>query len=104
MKKYILIYLFFITFTFNLFAEDSGEIQIKSLIEKIQSAKVEDRRELMNQLKLKLREINKDSRKKTVMELKKSLRRKNGQNCKGFNKNRGERMHRHRHLHLRSHR
>ena len=104
MRKYIVIYLFFIVFSLNIFAEDSREIQIKYLVEKIQNAKVEDRRELINQLKLKLREINKDSRKKTVMELKKSLRMKNGQNCKRFNKNRGERVQRHRHLHFRSHR
>ena len=106
MRKYIVIYLFFIAFSFNIFAEDSREVTVKALVAKIQNAKVEDRRELMNQLKLKLRNMNKESRKKTVMELKNSFnKRTNSQNYKIVNKNRGKPMHRQmRHIHFRSHR
>ncbi len=107
MKKYIVIYLFFIAFSFYIFAEDSMEVQIKSLVEKIQNAEVKDKRELMNQLKLKLREINKESRKKTVLELKDSFnKRKNNEDCKRFDNNREETVLRHRqirHFHFRSH-
>ena len=105
MKKYLVIYLFFILFSFSIFAKDSKNITVGILIKKIQNAKVEDRRELMNQLKLKLREMNKESRKKTLIELKSSFSRKNGENCKGFNKNGNIHLQRRfRHRHFRSHR
>ena len=61
MRNYIVIYLFFIAFSFNVFADNSEDIKL--LIKKIQSANVENRRELINQLKLKLRKKNKKNQK-----------------------------------------
>jgi len=94
MKHYTIIYLSLILFSLTLHAEEGQEpIQLKpikidtsiekhkeikspsigSLIEKVKRAKVEDRRVLMNQLKVQLREMNKESRQKAMKELKKSF-------------------------------
>ena len=72
MRKYIAVYLLFTLLSFRVFAQET-KVPVKTLIENIKKAKVEDRRNLMNQLKLRLREMNKESRKKTMMELKQSL-------------------------------
>jgi hypothetical protein len=96
MKQYIFIYLFFVLFfSLLLHAEelplstsDSKSIKevpvtaegrtredtmLKSLIEQVKSAEVKDRRVLMNQLKIKLRAMNQESRHKAMVELKKSF-------------------------------
>ena len=62
--------------TIDLVIENSSKPEvpsISSLIEQIKSAKVDDKRVLMNQLKLQLREMNKESRQKAMRELKKSF-------------------------------
>jgi len=81
MKKYLIIYLLLILFSLKVFAEDS-KVPIKTLIENIKKAKVKDRRKLMNQLKLRLRDMNKNNRKKAMKELKKSFNIKNKQKIK----------------------
>ena len=100
MKHYTIIYLFLILFSLTLRAEElqqtiqleakeikistenSREIKspsIGTLIEQVKIAKVEDRRVLMNQLKVQLREMNKESRQKAMRELKKSFSKKGDQ-------------------------
>ncbi len=81
MKQYIIL----IIFSLSLFAQESieqnkltkiqkvSELTIATLISQIKEAKSDDRRVLMNQLKVKLREMNKESRQKTIRELKKSF-------------------------------
>jgi hypothetical protein len=62
--------------TIDIVIENSSKPEvpsISSLIEQIKSAKVDDKRVLMNQLKLQLREMNKESRQKAMRELKKSF-------------------------------
>jgi len=84
MRQYMIIYLLFMLFSLNLFATDEIELPIKTLIENIKNAKVEDRRDLINQLKLRLREMNKESRQKTIINLKKSLNRR--RECQPINR------------------
>jgi len=62
-----------------LFAEDTSTepIVIKKLITKIKSASVKEKRVLINQLKIQLKSMGKKSRKKAMMELKKSFSQKN---------------------------
>lgn len=100
MKHYTSIYLFLILFSLALHAEElqqpmqleAKEIKISTensrelkspsigmLIEQVKIAKVEDRRVLMNQLKVQLREMNKESRQKAMRELKKSFSKKGDQ-------------------------
>jgi len=102
MKHYNIIYLFLMLFSLTLHAdaeelqqtvqleakeikistENSREIKSPSigmLIEQVKIAKVEDRRVLMNQLKVQLREMNKESRQKAMRELKKSFSKKGNQ-------------------------
>jgi len=54
------------------------ESSLSSLIEKIKTTKAKDRRELMNQLKVELRAMNKEKRQETMRELKKTFA-QNGQ-------------------------
>ncbi len=56
--------------------------EIDTLISEIKSAKSPDRRVLMNRLKVKLRTMNQETRRKTMMSLKKSFG-KNGSNKMG---------------------
>jgi hypothetical protein len=98
MRKYILI-LFFILFSFNTYAKENQDVSIKVLIEKIRRADVKDRRKLINQLKLKLRKVNKENQKKMAMKLKKSLNKN-----KRRNKNHLNRRHIRRYRHHRNHR
>jgi hypothetical protein len=103
MRKYITIYLFFTLFSLDILAEENRDIPIKTLIEKIKHAKVQDKRVLINQLKLRLRKMNENSRKKTITELKSSLNSKKSQrkrHRRGFkhhNSDINHRMMRHRH-------
>jgi hypothetical protein len=60
---------FFLLLSLNLSAKDV-EIPIGTLIEKINSAEGDDRRNLMNSLKLRLRRVNSENRRKIIMELK----------------------------------
>lgn len=91
MRKYILIYIFF---SINILAQDLNT-PIKILVEKIKRANPEDRRVLINQLKVELRKVNRENRKKSMMELKRAFR---------FRYNRGEkREYRHRGYHRRRH-
>ena len=58
-----------------LFAETESVTQTKIsvLVDKIKSAKPEDKRALINELKIELRTMNKETRQKTMMELKNSF-------------------------------
>ncbi len=58
---------------------------IDSLVMQIKSAKSSDRRLLMNQLKVQLRGMNQETRRKTMMSLRKSFAQHGGQ---GVHKNR----------------
>ncbi|CAA6825426.1 MAG: Unknown protein [uncultured Sulfurovum sp.] len=82
MKKHSLILLSFIFFASILFAEEIPKTvviepvkipSLPTLIEQIKTAEIKDRRVLMNQIKIQLRELNKESRQQTMMELKKSF-------------------------------
>ncbi|NEW59783.1 hypothetical protein GSY74_00670 [Sulfurovum sp. bin170] len=53
--------------------EDKTTPSISTLIEQLKTAKAEDRRELMNQLKVELRAMNKEKRQETMRELKQSF-------------------------------
>jgi len=92
MRKYMVIYLLFILLSSKVFAEDI-KVPITALIENIKEAKVEDRRNLMNQLKIRLREMNQENRKKTMMELRKTFNAKRGSRV-GYKQNRHNREHR----------
>ena len=83
MKRYII----FILFSLSLFAQEPA---LATLISQIREAKVEDRRVLMNQLKVKLREMNKESRQRTMRELKHSFSK---ESCKTGQM--GQRKHQH---------
>ena len=72
MKKYSYLYIIFSLFS-SITAEELPKPHIKSLIEQVKRAKVKDRRLLMNQLKLQLRKMNKESRHSAMVELKKSF-------------------------------
>jgi len=67
--------------TTMLFAVDTLAVDTQSnvstLVNQIKSAKPENRRALINQLKVKLRDLNQDVRQKTMMELRSSFA-KNG--------------------------
>ena len=54
-------------------AQESDASSIATLIEQVKTAKSEDRRELMNQLKVQLRAMNKEKREETMRELKHSF-------------------------------
>jgi len=69
MRKYIIIYIFL---SINIFAQNS-DISIKSLVEKIKKANPEERRVLINELKIQLRRVNEENRRKSMLELRKSL-------------------------------
>jgi len=97
MKQYTIIYLGILFFSLSLHSEElqhntqlkPKEIEVSELssqnpikkqtpsismlIEQVKSAKVDERRVLMNQLKVQLREMNKESRQKAMSELKKSF-------------------------------
>ena len=86
MRQYGLIFILF--FYSNLHAEElSTTPSISTLIEQVKSAKVENRRVLMNQLKTQLRKMNQESRHKVMRELKHSFSSK---------KNTSNAQHRHR--------
>ena len=102
MKRYIRVYLFLMLSPLMLFSKELKEepqstitsVKIKkeviiakvqesskendissiaTLIEQVKIAKAEDRRELMNQLKVQLRAMNKEKREETMRELKHSF-------------------------------
>jgi alpha-galactosidase len=72
MKRYGFIYMFTILLLSSLHGE-ALQPSVQSLIQQIKSSKVENRRLLMNQLKIELRKMNKESRHNAMMELKKSF-------------------------------
>jgi len=84
MLRYIIIY---ILVSISLSAQNLNS-PIKILIEKIKRADPKDRRALINQLKIELRKVNRENRRKSMMELKRAFglqkdsnryyRRKNG--------------------------
>ena len=80
MKRVILIGLLF---SFALYGEESksqtptGTSNVQELITQVKNAPDNQKRELMNQLKTHLKSMNKESRKKAMMKIKKSFA-KNG--------------------------
>ncbi len=58
---------------------DMQQATIAELANKIKSSKVEDRRVLINQLKIKLRTANQATRKETMMSLRKSFAKEGAQ-------------------------
>jgi len=108
MRKYLLILFFILFLSINIHANNGEDISIKQLVEKIKRADVKDRRQLINQLKLKLRKVNKENQKKMAMKLKSSLNQnnKNHRNRNNYNnRNKNHSLHRHmRYRHFRGHR
>jgi hypothetical protein len=81
MQQYNISYLFLMLFfSLTLHAEEIKSPSIQTLIEQVKTVKVKDRRVLMNQLKIQLREMNKENRQKAMMELKKSFSNKKHKN------------------------
>ena len=73
---------FLLLFSSSIYAEElnhSSNSSIKILIEQVKHAEVKEKRLLMNQLKLQLRKMNKESRHSAMMELKKSFSKKHGE-------------------------
>ena len=79
MKKYRFSYIILLLFISSLVNAEELKTpivqssSIKNLIQKVKNAKVEDRHILMNQLKIELRKMNKESRHSAMVELKKSF-------------------------------
>ena len=71
MKKYAFLYTIYVLFS-SLYAEEL-QSSVQKLIQQVKNAKVDDRRQLMNQLKVELRNMNKESRHSAMVELKKSF-------------------------------
>ncbi len=90
MYRYILILILFIGRGTIVYSDEPHDTEIKNLIEKVKSAPASQRRVEMNALKMKLRSMNRESRRAVMMDLKKSfsknkglhLQNKAGQNCK----------------------
>ena len=109
MKKYSLLYIIFLLlFSSRIYAEElqvpTKQPSIQDLIQKVKSAKVKDRRILMNQLKIQLRKMNKESRHNAMMELKKSFSKEHSgkklykEQHKRLHQQRGEHQPMYRHL------
>ena len=72
MKKYAFLYTIYVLFFSSLYAEEL-QSSVQKLIQQVKNAKVDNRRQLMNQLKVELRNMNKESRHSAMLELKKSF-------------------------------
>jgi hypothetical protein len=91
----------YILFSVTIFAKDL-DTPIQSLIDKIKRADPENRRELINKLKIEIKKVNIEKRKRSIAELKRAFKNKN--NSK-YNKNHLRRQRRDfRRLKFRSHR
>jgi len=80
--------------TNTLFADEVPKktVKVEILINNIKNARPEDRRAMMNKLKLKLRTMNQESRTKAMMNLRKSFAK---HSCQNFGqKHHGGMMHR----------
>ncbi len=88
--KYILVLTLLVGSANTLYSSEPHNADIRELIEKIKSAPISQRRVQMNALKMKLRSMNKESRRAIMMSFKKSFFKnkachhgnKRGQNCK----------------------
>ncbi len=77
-----------------IYSNEPHDMEVKALIEKVKSAPASQRRVEMNALKMKLRSMNRESRRAVMMDLKKSfsknkgmpMKNKMGENCKIKNK------------------
>lgn len=71
----IFIYIFLTLASVNLYAQEvqADSLEISTLISQIKSARSSDRRLLMNQLKIQLRELNAENRAKVMQELRASF-------------------------------
>ena len=100
MIRYILTLIFL--FSLSSLAEDSLTLStdIKTLIKSIKTSKNSEKRILINQLKVELRQMNQNARSKAMQELRSSFNRGEGLHNKQFKYNRDHRPHRqHRHRH-----
>jgi len=69
-------------------AEQTTEAtMLKGLINQVKKAEIKDRRVLMNKLKIQLRAMNKESRHKAMVELKKSFAKSEGHTAQHKHKN-----------------
>ena len=100
MKKYSFFYIVLLFFSSVINAEElqipTHQPSIKNLIEQVKSAKVKDRRLLMNQLKTELRKMNKESRHTAMLELKKSFSKEHGGKKLHREQHRDKKLHEHR--------
>ena len=85
MKKYSFSYIVFLLFFSSLVNAEELQPSIKNLIQQVKNSKVKDRRVLMNQLKTRLRKMNKERRHSAMVELKKSFSKEHG----------GKKLHKH---------
>ncbi|CAA6803021.1 MAG: Unknown protein [uncultured Sulfurovum sp.] len=86
MKKFIITHLFLMLFSLRLFAQTvtpentpfiaDKSISITTLITQVKEAKAEDKRSLMNQLKVQLRAMNEKTRQEAMQNLKQSFQSK----------------------------
>ena len=108
MRRYMIMLMIFIFLT--LFAQGKEEAEpikevsassssIKMLIKNIKSAKASEKRVLMNQLKVELRKMNQNVRKRAMRELRSSFSRGEEMNNRRLKYNVNHRPHRHRHRH-----
>ena len=73
----LIVFLYSAMFGDTLAKEDATE-NIMHLISKVKKAKASERRVLMNQLKLSLRQVNQASRQRIMLQLRKNFNRGNG--------------------------
>jgi len=98
MKKYGFIYVIFLLLFSSVINAEELHVPIKkpsiqTLIQRVKNAKVKDKRVLINQLKIQLRTMNKESRHNVMVELKKSFSQEHS----------GKKLHKHRGKYKNSH-
>ncbi|HIP41329.1 MAG TPA: hypothetical protein EYG90_02300 [Campylobacterales bacterium] len=100
MIRYIITLIFL--FSLTSFAQESltSSTDIKTLIEKIKNARNSEKRVLMNQLKVELRQMNQNTRSRAMQELRSSFNRgERLQQGRQFKYNVNHRPHRQHHRH-----
>ncbi len=88
MKHFIIFIASFFLFIIQVDAKEKAEQtqSIKTLIKQIKNSSSDDRRVAMNKLKIKLRTMNKETRKKVMLDLQKSFATHNTGNQRAPNK------------------
>ena len=90
--RYVFIFILNISIVSLSFAIEleTQHLEISTLISKIKTAKSSDRRLLINELKIKLRDVNQEHRIKAMQELRKSLHSNSNQTGQNFQYRHGE--------------